>query len=395
MGKIATGINKRLQFAPEAVFGVKDVTATAKKLRRVSSTLALSKDSYESKEIREDYQIDDMRHGVRKVEGEIKGEISPGSYNDFIEAALRSDFALLADKVDAVFAMAADGVARTAGSFLADGYRAGDVVSFAGFASAANNNCNFLVTKAEAAKLTGRFIIDRATVAEPAGAMVTIKSTQKAIVPAAGHTDKSFSIEHFHADIEESELYLGCKVNSVDISLPPTGMTEISVKLMGQDMITAGAEQLPGAAPASTTGVLAAVNGLVIALGKRQTVLTGLTLSINGNISGDPVVGSNVQPELFAGRVKIAGQMTAYFDNVEFRDAFLNESEVSLIAVFTSSNAPDANFVSFVLPRIKLGGSSKDDGEKGLVQTIPFSALLGHGENGFDRTTIAISDKSA
>ncbi len=392
---IATGVNKRVSAAKEVTFGVKAVTA-GKSLRRVSSDLALSKDTYESKEIREDYQVADMRHGVRKVEGSIKGELSPAAYADFMAASVRKDFVAGVTATDNDIAATATGFERLTGSFLTEGFKVGDVVRASGFATAANNACNFIVTGVTALALTGRFLIERAITPEAAGANVTIAVVgKKTFAPLTGHTDNSFTIEHFHSDINESEIFKGVKVSGLDISLPPTGMAEITAKLMGQDMEPQTGAHFAAPAPASTSGVLAAVNGLVFAMGKRQTVLTGLSLAVSGNISGDPVVGSNVIPELFNGRIKVSGSMSAYFDTVELRDAFLAESEVALFAVFTSTNAADSDFVAFAMPRIKLGGSSKDDGEKGLIQTVPFTALLGSGANGFEATTISIQDSDA
>ena len=58
-------------------------------LRRTSSTLSLTKETYQSAEVRTDRQIGDYRHGVKRVTGSINGELSPGTYWDFVEAVLR------------------------------------------------------------------------------------------------------------------------------------------------------------------------------------------------------------------------------------------------------------------------------------------------------------------
>lgn len=51
-----------------------------------------------------------------------------------------------------------------------------------------------------------------------------------------------------------------------------------------------------------------------------------------------------------------------------------NETEVELIVVLTSDNTAASGFVGFTLPRVKLGGASKSDGQAGIVQTMPFAA---------------------
>jgi hypothetical protein len=53
--------------------------------------------------------------------------------------------------------------------------------------------------------------------------------------------------------------------------------------------------------------------------------------------------------------------------------------------------------MGFTFPRAKMGGATKDDGEKGLVLTMPFTALEqdagGTGQTAFD-TTIMIQDSA-
>src|ERR1700759_1036315 len=58
-------------------------------LRRVSSTLTLEKNTYQSAEIRSDRQIVDFRHGTQRAAGKVSGEFSGGTYLDFIEAVCR------------------------------------------------------------------------------------------------------------------------------------------------------------------------------------------------------------------------------------------------------------------------------------------------------------------
>jgi hypothetical protein len=74
----------------QPVSTVDPAVGSAQILRRVSSTLKLTKATYQSNEIRSDRQIADFRHGVKKAEGGISGEFSPATYFPFIEAAMRA-----------------------------------------------------------------------------------------------------------------------------------------------------------------------------------------------------------------------------------------------------------------------------------------------------------------
>jgi hypothetical protein len=127
-------------------------------------------------------------------------------------------------------------------------------------------------------------------------------------------------------------------------------------------------------------------------------LLTGLSLSIDGNHTAEPVVGSNTYADITEGRIDVSGQFTALFQDATLRDYFLNETEISLFFALAASNAAGADFVSFILPRIKVGGASKDDGEKGLVQTFPFTALYnnaGGAATTSEQTTLVVQDSQA
>ena len=44
--------------------------------------------------------------------------------------------------------------------------------------------------------------------------------------------------------------------------------------------------------------------------------------------------------------------------------------------MFTTANTATADFIAINMSRVKVGGASKDDGEKEIIQTLPFTALL-------------------
>lgn len=401
---IAAGVAKQLRYKVEATFGTAPGASGAQVLRRVNSNLDLSKDTYQSAEIRTDYQIADMRHGVRRVGGNIKGEISPGTYKDFIAAALRKAWAATSAMTGLSVTISGAGpsytIARASGDFLAAGLKIGDVVRLtAGGFVAGNLNKNILVTGVIAANFTGIVLNGSALTAEgPIGSATVSVVGKKTWVPTSGHTDLSYSIEHWYSDISQSELFRGCKVNTVGVNLPPTGMAEIDLGFIGQDITTAASAYYTSPTAATATGIVAAVNGVLMVGGVQVAICTGLSLSIAGGYSGDPVVGANTVPALLPGRVAVSGQFTAYFTDATLRDHFVNEDEISLVVALTASNAAAADFLTFVLPRIKVGGAGKDDGEKGLVATFPFTALYNSaGGSGVstEQTTLSVQDSQA
>ena len=401
---IATGIAKQLSIKKEVTYGVAPTASAAQAYRRVTSTLALAKQTYASAEIRPDYQIADYRHGVRSVGGAINGELSPGTHALVIAAALRKAFVIGVSTSGASITVAGTGptytATRAAGSFLTDGFKIGDVIRLTvGTFSAANLNANLFIVSLTATVATILALNGASLVAEGPIASATVSVYgKKNFVAATAQTNDSFAIEHWHSDISQSELFLGCRVSQLDIGLPPTGMATLNTAFMGVNMVPAQAQYFTSPTAATTSGVLASVNGVITVGGLQIALLTGLTLKLNPSMTQQAVVGSNTFPDTFPGRVNITGQMTVLFTDNVMRDYFVNETEVAIACAFATGSSAQADFMSFSLPRVKVGGSAKDDGEKGLVQTMPFQALLnvnGGAALASDFTTLSIQDSLA
>lgn len=409
---IAAGLFKQLAYKVESSFGVAPGQTGGQLLRRVQSTVDLSKEAYAANEKRTDFQIADYRHGVRRVQGQINGELSPKTYADMFGVLLKRDFAAVSPLTGLSVTIAGAGptytVTRGAGDFLAGGIKVGDVIrlSAAGL-DAANASKNLMVTDLTATVATVIVLNGSALVAEGpiSSATVTVVG-KKTFIPATGHTDKSIAFEHWYSDIGQSELFLGNKLAKASMSLPPSGLATVAFDVMGQDLasltkrggVAETTQYFTTPAAVTTTGALAAVNGILRVAGTTVATVTGLTVDINTNYTGDPVVGSNTLPQMFPGKVNVSGQFTAYFDSVALRDAFVNETEIDLLGVFTSDNSAAADFVSVVMPRIKVGSANKDDGDGGLVQTFSFQALFNTaGGTGVktEKTTFSMQDSQA
>lgn len=395
---VASGVAKQLRYKVESAFGTAPGASGAQLLRRVESSLDVTKETYQSNEMRSDYQVSDFRHGVRRVGGGIKGELSPKTYADFFAALLRKDF--VAGTANASLSVTISGTGPTytlAATGIGTNVKVGDVVRLSGGSfNAANSAKNLFVTASSANSLTVRPLNGVALVAEgPIASSTCTVFGKKTMVPSSGHTDKSFAIEHWFSDVAQSELFTGCKIGGADIQLPATGIAGVSFDVAGQNVTTATSQYYTSPTASGTQGVVAAVNGLLMVGSTVIATCTGASIKIDGGLSSDPVVGSNQVPAIFPGRVKVSGSFTAYFEDATLRDAFLNETELKLMVALTCDNTAASDFVTFCLPRIKVGGAQKGDGEKGIVQTLPFTALYNGSGTDTDVTTIAIQDSAA
>jgi len=399
----ASGVFKQVTYKPETQYGVMPAATAAQAMRRVTSSLDLTKDTYQSNEIRPDFQVADFRHGLRKVGGSISGELSAKTWGDFVAAALKRDFtagvSVTGASITVGGAAGAWTITRAAGSWITDGVKIGDVGRLtAGAFAAANLNKNFQVTGMTATVLTGIVLNASAMAAEGpiASASFTVIG-KKTFTPQAGHTDKSFSIEHWHPDVPAGEVFTGCKVSKVTFTLPATGMATVAVEFVGKDVAPGTAQYFTSPTPVTVTGTMAAVNGVLKVGSASGGTITSASIEISSAQSSEPGIGSNTADQVATGRVIVTGQITAKFDSVALRDAFYNETEVGACLAFTADNTANSDFVAFSLSRLKLNGASKDDGEKILIQTIPFQALLdanGGAGKATEMTTLSVQDSA-
>ena len=398
---IATGINKSVRYKKETAgqWGVLPGATGGNVLRRVTANFNLEKETYQSGEIRTDYQIADMRHGVRSVTGSLNAELSPGSYADFFAAAVAKAFAakttLTAVSVTTTVVAGGTGnIVRTTGSWITDGVKVGDVIRLS---ATANSAKNLLVTSVVALSLGVKTLNSTELVAVGTAAATDVSFPgKKTMAPLTGHTDDSFTFEEFYSDIGQSEVFTGNKVNTAALSIPSTGLVTADFGFMGKDLAQTGtAAYFTTPTAQGTTGIFAAVNGVLVVNGVAVAVVTDASININRNMQNATVVGSNSIAEMFEGRIAVDGSFSAYFQDASFRDMFKDETEASLVIVLTTSNANTSDFVSVTLPRIKVNSNTRNDSEQGIVSQHSFMALLNSAVgNGTEQTTIAIQDSA-
>lgn len=402
---IAQGVLKSLRYKKETTWGVLAGPTGASQLRRVTGTFNLKKDTYQSNEIRTDYQLADYRHGIRSAEGSINGELSPGTYSDFFAAALARTFTTGASTTGASVTIAGTApvytITRAAGSYLTDGFKVGDIIRLTvGTLNANNINKNLLIASLTATVAT--VYVLNGTILTPEGPITGVTISvfgKKTYAPLTGHTDDSFTFEEWHSDVPQSEVFTGNKVNTAAVQIPANGLATVDFAFMGKDMAQTGSVAYFTAPTAlGTAGITAGVNGLLMVQGVTVGLVTGVNFTINRNLSMEPVVGANTVPDIFEGRIVIDGQFTAFFTDGVLRDYFNNETEISLVVSMTTNNSASADFVSFTLPRIKVGSADKNDGETGIIRTFSFQALLnanGGAGTSSEATTLSVQDSLA
>lgn len=397
---LQTGVNVVIAYRKESAFGVLPANdASAKKLRRTSFGLGLKKDMAKSAEIVNDYQRRASRHTMRKVDGAVAGELSLGTYADFMGSILRKNFAAvapLAALINVTASATAPQFVRAAGSWITDGLRVGMVTRHAGWTTTAtaNNAKNYTIIALTATQMT----VAETVVAKASGDSIVVSIPGKvAYVPLTGHTNESYAFEEWAGDALQSFRYLGNKVGMMDINVPPNDKATVSFNFVGQDRVSPppATQYFTNAVAAGTTQMQTGVSGAVFVNGVATNLMTAFQLQVNGNLDTVGVVGSAITPDVFVGAVEAGGSFSTLWNGPTFDGYFDNETEVPLIVRLVDSVLPAADFLSITMPAVKVSGGDIPDAEKALIQNFQFTTRLGDGTNGYEATTIMVQDSLA
>lgn len=403
MSTLARGIAKKLSYVTETTWGeVPAVLTGARYLPRVTGQFNVTAEELQSAEIRTDRQVENYRLGMRSGEGSINAELSPGIYDDFFAAALTKDFAVGGSTTGAEVSIAASGdfftITRSSGSWLTDSFYVGNVVRMTGAGLDPKNvGNNILVLSMSATVLTVKTLGDNELVAEgPIAAVDVTVVGKQTYAPLTGHTSKSFVFEEFFSDLSISELSTGLVLGSLAVQLPTSGFCTADMSFQGKGKMITGASQVMSAATSkSGTGSTVSVSGAVVVNGVPAGVITSADFTIDRGLTPANVIGTNHAVGIFDGRITVTGSISTYFDSGTYRDYFLNENRISLVLALSTGSEKDANVLTFVMPTIQLGSSTRNDGEEGLIQDHSFQALLNSDTSaGLVASTLLVQDTS-
>lgn len=396
---LQTGTGLVIAAKKEATYGVLPTNdSSAKQLRRLRFGLSLKKDMIRSAELRKDYQRPAGRHAMRKVDGPLEGELSLGTYADFIGSALRKNFAAVSSLSALTNVTATTGApqfTRAAGSWITDGLRVGMVVRMSGWTTtgSTNNSKNYTIIALTATQMT----VAESVAAKAAGDSVVVSIPGKVTyAPLTGHTNDSYSIENWAPDVTQSLRFLGCKVSSIGIQMPPNDKASISIGFVGQDRSKSTSQYFSSASAATTSQMQTGLSGAIYVAGTAVGVLTAFDLQVSGNAEAVGVVGSNITPDVFMGAIDVSGSFSVLWQGGTFDDYFDAETEVPIVVKLLDSSAAAADFMTLTLPFVKMAGGDQPDAEKAIVQSFQFTARVNTDTaGGYEATTLMVQDSLA
>ncbi len=401
---VAQGVYKKLSYKKQTALGTAASGASGQYLRRETSTWNLMKDTFDANEILSHQMDTGVSYGVSKVTGSLSGVVSPATYKDFLASLVRKDLAATSAIASASFTIAGSGpytITRAAGDFLTDGIKIGDVVRItAGTYTGTARDINLLVTGVVALVLTVAVVNGSTLTAQGpvTGSTLTVTG-KKTWTPITGQTNDYYTFEEWYNDLSKSRTYTDVQCASADISLPSTGNATIGLSFLGLGRTKGSSQVLTSPTVETSTSILSAVNGYVLVNGTRTQVATSMSIKIDGQLAhGEAVIGSKLISDITKGDVKVTGSFSAQFDAETISDLYVAETAISLVMVVTADATATSDFITIVLPRVKLTKDDTDDGKKQIIASYDFVAeynATGGAALANNQTIVSIQDSAA
>lgn len=288
----ANGSQHGAYYIPEVTCGVTPPTPTLKTLRFTALALGISRNSIESSEIRADRQISCYRGGQNTVSGDLSIELSYGTFDDFIQAALM-------------------------GSWSSD-------------------------------------------------------------VVKAGTERQSFTIVREFSDLESGDkalVYTGCQINKMSLSITSSGVVTGSFGIIAKDQTSATDVDAvsAGVAPATDTCPMDSFTGNILEGGVSTGIVTEVSLELDNGINPLFAIGDRNAVASSVGKSNVSGSITAYFQNMDLYNKFVNETNSSLAVTLSD---PNGNSYLLELPNVRYTGAPLDvQSEQEITLNMPFMAL--------------------
>lgn len=369
----------QMAFIPETEVGKTPTTGKGSNLRFTGESLNSAVSKEVSKEIEASRQTASMFVTNAEVAGGVNIELSSGEYDPFIEALLMGSWSVFGTNGElnagtATFAAGANTVTLTNA---ANGLAVGDYFTISGADIKRVNRGPHRVKAIDAAKK----VITVYTALE-AQAVQNAKAHSGKLTN--GVTERSFSLEKRHADINQTFVYRGMQVDKASLNF------DMRAAITGSfDFIGMTSEVLTGNQLGDKTTYNASKTGAVIdtVLGMKDVLFNGvpvsermsagiskLSLEYSNAMQGVGGVGVLGNVDVLAGTISASGTLEMYLNNAEVYNSVLTQERFRIEwAVYDR----EGHGYAFVLPSVELDSPESQVGQKdeAAMINVKFNAL--------------------
>ncbi len=301
-----------------------------------------------------------LRTGVRRTSvdaaGTINFELSGGTFDDWILAALCASAWSTAVTVTGTTVS----VSSTDNSYNDSGEGFGSFVEdqwiyATGFATAANNGWSKIVSVA-----AGKLIVEGRTLVTES-APETSTTVQMPPYAVNGTTMTSYNIERDYTDLSgDFALFTGMTINNFTLNIPTEGNITGTFDFLGSYETSISSSNAVSYTAATTTEPMTSLD--VLALLENKVALTtpsAFTLSLSNNLRNRKIIGSSAVYSIGDGPLVVTGTLQTYYEDKALYTKYLDDTATGLVVQIRDLAG---NSYLIEIPKIKFtpGGQGRE-----------------------------------
>lgn len=328
--------------------------------------------------VRRDGMMVKPRQGSRNVTGSYESELIWDADDDIIAAGIRGTWTASADITNASASLGSATITGTGttitaggGSWITAGVRVGMMCKFASMSTAANNGVWFPVLAVTASVIT---TITGLLTDQALDASFTLTLARQ-VISDDPPTERYYTIEQYLTDIDLAWRGQDCKFHNLRLGFGPDQPVSFGFDITGRDADLLAA----GSSPNFTTPTFVTANPLYLADGACYfngaavaNIVAG-SLNFPLGMSTQPIAGSRLSPDVFAGNLGVNGSFTLTVEDDTFLNYLLNETSLQVMLRFHERESDPKDFISVFCGNLAVAdGFTIPMGSDGaLLQTIP------------------------
>lgn len=187
-----------------------------------------------------------------------------------------------------------------------------------------------------------------------------------------GTLQTSFSLERAFNDIGQYQLFNGCVLDALSLTIQPESIISGRYTVVGKTMTMGTAPLDASVDPGAAFAPMDSFHGTIKEDGVVSALVAGIDLKIENDAEQSYVLGEEAASTITAGRSRISGEITVYFQDATLINKFLNKNASSL----EINMSGEGGSYTILLPNILYTGSEAPvKGDRVVTLTLPFVAL--------------------
>jgi hypothetical protein len=343
----------QLLISAESAFDETPASPAMQNLRFTSESLKYTNATAISEEIRSDRSRSDLVLLGIDTSGSIGFEMSAGTYDAYIEAALCGTWNTTGD---AAFADGNFTAGQTAPTYTITSASATFATTDVGKAIIGANIApnSYIVLRNSATSVN----LNQATLGTGTSQSFTIKArTSTGNRLKNGTTFRSFLLERGLVDAAQYFRFLGTSFDGFNLSVDAGRIVTGSFDVMGAETIVAGTSIAASTTAQSTTSIIGAgpqITGLETNTNMTGIKVTGVKLSVKNNLRARHDVQTIKSAQFGMGVCDVTGSLTMYFQDASLFTQFIANSAISFAFSIADPVNPANRKYTITLPKMKL-----------------------------------------